>query len=203
LLGTRKRRGIAAVAAVAAIGALVALPGGAPARGCGGSGGIPNGDCNTDKYVNPFHHNDWYEGRIDMGVDYFPIHRHKVVAIGKARILGSDSNSGWPGGHYIWYRLLGGDHKGAIIFVAETMKRLAHKGKVVQPGDRIATALPRGTGIEIGWADNDGQPHAAPCYSEGVKTASGKRMARFLKSLGAQVGDRPGPGSDDYDGARC
>jgi hypothetical protein len=36
-----------------------------------------------------------------------------LLAIGDAVILGSDSHdAGWPGGHFIWYRLLNGSHAG-------------------------------------------------------------------------------------------
>ena len=44
---------------------------------------------------------------------------------------------------------------------------------------------------------------AAPCYEEGMKTHSGREMARFLRSLGAEVGDRPGRVPDHPSGKRC
>jgi hypothetical protein len=139
-----------------------------------------------------------------MGVDYGVIgKRAPVVAIGDAKVIGSDSKSGWPGGHFIWYRLLDGDHAGNVIFVAETLTRLVPKGTIVNAGDRIATALHGGTGIETGFASRLGSPRAAPCYSEGMKTNSGKEMARFLRHLGARTADKPGPGPDYPSGARC
>jgi hypothetical protein len=101
------------------------------------------------------------------------------------------------------YKLLNGDHAGDRIFVAETLKHLARRGKVVSAGDKIATALPHGTGTEWGWADRSGQPRAAPCYYEGEKTNSGKEMARFLQGLGAPVYDKPKPGPDYPSGKRC
>src|SRR3954449_11929824 len=97
-----------------------------------------------------------------------PKHRYPLRAIGKAKVIGSDSHSGWPGGHFIWYKLLRGDHKGNIIYVAETLKRLVPKGTIVGPGDRIATALPRGTGIEMGWANRRGGARRAPWLPHGV-----------------------------------
>ena len=172
--------------------------------GGGGSGGIGiSGGCSSKGYTNPFHGRAWYAGRIDMGVDYMPKRKTAMRAIGKARVIVSDSNSGWPGGHYMVYKLLSGDHKGDRIYVAETLNHLAHRGKVVGSGDKIATALPRGTGIEIGWADRSGQPRAAPFYYEGEKTNSGKEMTRFLKNLGAPIYDKPKPGPDYPSGRRC
>jgi hypothetical protein len=138
-----------------------------------------------------------------MGVD-FDVTRHKpVVAIGDAVILGSDNHSGWPGGHFLWYRLLDGDHAGNIVYVAETMGRMAPVGTRVAAGERIATAKPGGTGTEWGWANKRGSPRAAPCYSEGMKTNSGKEFARFLRRLGARTADPPGPGPDYPSGKRC
>jgi hypothetical protein len=194
---TRIKVGIAALSIGASIIVLASAPAGAS------NGGTGSGAHDRDGYVNPFKPRRWYEGRIDMGVDYVPIRKRAVVAIGNAKILGSDSHSGWPGGHLLWYKLLDGDHAGTVIYVAEELKKLAHKGARVAAGERIATALPGGSGLEIGWANRRGEPRAAPCYSEGLKTRSGREMARYLKSLGARVGDRPGPVPDHPSGKRC
>jgi hypothetical protein len=207
----RSKAGIAAAAAVCAIAIGVLAPAGASSGTCtsdGGSGGTGTAtgsscDGAGGRYINPFRHQSWYPGRIDMGVDYMPNHRYPLRAIGKAKIIGSDSHSGWPGGHFIWYKLLRGDHKGNIIYVAETMKRLKPAGTKVGPGDRIATALPRGTGIEIGWAKKSGETRAARCYTEGMKTHSGKEMARFLNELGADVVSKAKTAPDYPTGKRC
>jgi hypothetical protein len=211
LTSMRTKAGIATAAAlsVIAIGALA--PAGDAASGVcgsdGGSGGTgatgSGSSCDSGKYVNPFKHQSWYAGRIDMGVDYMPNHRYPVRAIGKAKILGSDSRSGWPGGHFLWYKLLRGDHKGDIIYVAETLKKLVPAGTKVGPGDTIAKALPSGTGIEMGWANKRGETRAASCYSEGMKTHSGREMARFLNELGADVVSKAKSAPDYPTGPRC
>jgi hypothetical protein len=204
----RMRAGIAAAAVASAIAVMALGPATDASGTCdtgGGSGGtgVSGPDCNSGRYVNPFRHQSWYAGRIDMGVDYVPNHRYPVRAIGKAKVLGSDSHSGWPGGHFIWYKLLRGDHKGNVIYVAETMKRLVPKGTIVGPGDRIATARPRGTGIEIGWANRRGETRASRCYSEGMETHSGREMARFLRELGADVIKKVRRAPDYPTGKRC
>ena len=165
----RTKAGIATAAAlsVIAIGALAAAGGASGVcgsdSGSGGTGATGSGSsCDSGKYVNPFKHQSWYAGRIDMGVDYMPNHRYPYVAIGKAKILGSDSHSGWPGGHFLWYKLLRGDHKGDIIYVAETLKKLVPAGTKVAPGETIAKALPSGTGIEMGWANKRGETAPRP-----------------------------------------
>jgi hypothetical protein len=208
-----KKAAIASLAAACAIGvsALGATAGGAETAnkggscgGGGGSGGIGlGGGCSDHHYVNPIHKKLWYASRIDMGVDYMPLKKVAVRAIGDARVIVSDANAGWPGGHYMVYKLLSGDHKGNRIFVAESLKNMARRGKRVSAGDVIAKALPTGTGIETGFADSSGQPRAAPCYYEGRKTNSGKEMARFLRNLGAPLGDKVGPGPDYPSGKRC
>jgi hypothetical protein len=211
LTSMRRKAGIAVAAAASAISIGVLAPAGASSGTCSedstsGGTGTSAGSCEGiggGRYINPFRHQSWYAGRIDMGVDYMPKHRYPVRAIGEAKIIGSDSHSGWPGGHFIWYKLLRGDHKGNIIYVAETLKRLKPAGTVVGPGDRIATALPHGTGIEIGWAERSGETRAARCYSEGMKTHSGKEMARFLNELGADVVNKVRSAPDYPTGKRC
>jgi murein DD-endopeptidase MepM/ murein hydrolase activator NlpD len=206
LFGMRKKAGLAAAGSAVAIAIAASAPGTASGTCSGGSndGGVAASSAGTcAHYVNPIHPRRWYAGRIDMGVDYMPHRRTPVVAIGNAKILGSDSHSGWPGGHFIWYKLLDGDHAGNIIFVAETLRRLKPAGTRVSAGQRIATALPRGTGIETGWATRSGQARAAPCYHEGMETHSGREMARFLKSLGAPVASKLRTGPDGPSGRLC
>jgi murein DD-endopeptidase MepM/ murein hydrolase activator NlpD len=197
LHGTRVKLVIAAMSVAATAAAFATGPAGAS------DGGTGTGRHDHNGYVNPFKPARWYEGRIDMGVDYVPIRKRAVVAIGDAKILGSDSHSGWPGGHLLWYKLLDGDHAGTVIYVAEQLKKLVPKGTKVQAGQRIATALPGGSGLEIGWSNRRGEPRAASCYSEGMKTHSGREMGRFLHRLGAKVGDRPGRVPDHPAGKRC
>jgi hypothetical protein len=204
----RMRAGTAAAVMASAIAVMALAPasdasGTCNAGGASGGTGVTGSSCDTGRYVNPFRHQSWDAGRIDMGVDYMPNHRYPLRAIGKAKVIGSDSHSGWPGGHFIWYKLLRGDHKGNIIYVAETLKRLVPKGTIVGPGDRIATALPRGTGIEIGWANRRGETRASRCYSEGMETHSGREMARFLRELGADVVKKVRRAPDYPTGKRC
>lgn len=155
------------------------------------------------RYVNPFTDPSWQPARTDMGVDWVPVRRLPVLAIGNALILGSDSNSGWPGGHIIWYQLLDGSHAGDIIYVAEHLTRLLPAGRTVHAGQQIAIAVPGYPYIEMGWADTYGSPRAYPCYKEGQQTQSGKEMARFLESLGAVVADPPGAAPDKPSGKLC
>ena len=210
-MGKRRSRGITVLGGgLATIAAIATIPSGASGTGCGGSDGGGGVGASTSPcasatagYVNPIRGKAWIVGRTDMGVDY-SVTRHKpIVAIGDAKIRGSDNRSGWPGGHFLYYKVLDGSHAGRFIYVAETMGRMLPEGTVVSAGERIATAYPGGTGTEWGWANRLGQPRAAPCYSEGMKTNSGAEMARFLRHLGAKTADPPGPGPDWPSGKRC
>lgn len=155
-------------------------------------------------YIDPFANPSWQPARTDMGVDWFVTRPSPVLAIGKAEIIGSDSrDGGWPGGHFIWYRLLTGSHAGDVIYVAEHLKHLLPAGTYVHAGQKIAEALPGGTGTEWGFGEPDGATRADGCYHEGEQTASGKDMARFLQSLGAHVYDRPGRGPNGPFGKLC
>jgi murein DD-endopeptidase MepM/ murein hydrolase activator NlpD len=155
-------------------------------------------------YIDPFTASGWEPDRTDMGVDWFVTRPLPVLAIGDAVILGSNSHDGgWPGGHFIWYRLLNGSHAGDVIYVAEHLRHLLAAGAHVRAGQKIAEALPGFPGTEWGWASPDGETRAHPCYHEGEQTHSGREMARFMKSLGAQVQDRTGLGSDAPFGKLC
>jgi hypothetical protein len=122
------------------------------------AGSCPGSTSGSGAYVNPLGSNaDWLPERTDMGVDYGPLRPSvPVLALGEARVLGSTTHSGWPGGGFIWYRLLGGDHRGDVVYVAETISDLAPTGTRVTAGQRIAVAHTGGTGIETGWATASG-----------------------------------------------
>jgi hypothetical protein len=138
-----------------------------------------------------------------MGMDWLPVHKLPVLAVGDAVILGASNHSGWPGKHIIWYQLIDGSHAGDVIYVAEHLKNLAKPGTPVRAGQQIALALPGYPWIEMGWADQYGSPRAYPCYKEGHATNSGREMERFLISLGALQGDNPGHGSTHPSGKLC
>lgn len=172
--------------------------------GAGALGGvsIQAGSCGHG-YVNPLRGGSWTVSRTDMGIDLMPNRREPVVAIGDAKIIGSSMHSGWPAGAFIWYRLLNGDHAGAIVYVAEHLRNLAPVGTRVKAGQIIATALPGSPWTEWGWATPGGSPRAYPCYHEGMATNSGWEMARFLVSLGAKGFSRPKPGPTAPVGKLC
>ncbi len=119
------------------------------------------------RYINPFADPRWEAGRIDMGMDWAPLRRLPVLAVGDAVILGSSNHSGWPGGRYIFYQLTDGPLAGDVIYVAEHLTKLALAGRHVRAGQQIAVAVPGYPYIEMGWADADGNTRAEPMLPRG------------------------------------
>ena len=164
---------------------------------------LPSAALGGSRYVNPFSDGAWEPGRLDMGMDWAPLRALPVRAVGNAVVLGAENHSGWPAHHLIWYQLTDGPLAGNVIYVAEHLTKLVPTGRVVHAGQRIATALPGYPYIETGWADEYGSPRAYPCYKEGHATNSGREMARFLRSLGADIGTPPPHVPGHPAGRRC
>lgn len=187
--------------------AVLALGSSAALASTGGAGTqVPEAEAGAapeGHYVNPFLPGRWSTSRTDMGVDMMPLRPTPVLAIGDAEVLGSSGKASWPGGHFIWYRLLDGDHAGAVIYVAEHLAQLVPAGTLVRAGQQIGMALPGYPWTEWGWATPKGQPRAYPCYREGMETNSGREMARFLASLGNKPLRRLGPGPSRPAGKPC
>lgn len=152
-------------------------------------------------YRNPFHMAKVEVGRVDMGVDYFGT--GPICAIGKARIVG-DGGNGWPGGHYLLYKLLRGRHRGRYVYVAEAISPVVKAGDVVKKGQPIAhftadSAPGKFPGIEHGWGSNVlNETLAAQMGQTGGKdhadSPAGQAFARFLHRIGAPAPQvPPGP----------
>jgi hypothetical protein len=137
--------------------------------------------------VNPFRRSrSLAYAHIDMGVDYSG--RGPIAAIGDALIIGDGgSSSGWPGNHYLLYRLRNGQHAGRYIYVAEYIRPRVRGGRRVKAGGAIADFA---GGIETGWGSSTlnnswfrqtcGRYHDSWGWTE-----AGRAFARLLRSLGA------------------
>jgi hypothetical protein len=150
---------------------------------------------NADAYVNPFKDSATINaGRVDHGVDYSGT--GDICAIGKARIIGDGgTNSGWPGGHYLVYKLLDGEWAGKYIFLAEGIHPIVHRGEKVQAGEKIAVFrnYPDSTSIEHGWSSESGTLNKTRASERGdvhLNSPPGLAFARFLRSLGAPLTDK-------------
>jgi Putative peptidoglycan binding domain len=97
-------------------------------------------------YVNPFRDaQGLVPQRTDQGVDFYAKRGSPILAIGKASITRSTTQSGWcpndpsPDAHScVQYLLLDGDHAGEEVYVAEYIDPLVKVGDVVEAGHMIA-----------------------------------------------------------------
>ena len=154
-------------------------------------------------YFNPFRRASIVAGRTDMGVDYHGT--GPIDAIGDATVIGN-GGAGWPGGHYLLYRLENGPHAGRHVYVAEAIIPTVGGGQKVKAGQQIALFGPGAhdgfyPGIETGWSSPTLNLTLAAAMGEtgGVGHAdspAGECFARFLRRLGAPTQENPGPGPE-------
>lgn len=153
-------------------------------------------------YVNPLAGGRWEPARTDQGVDFRPVVPETVRAAGAGVVIYSSTTdcppSGWPGCAMVSYKLTAGPAAGRVVFVAEHLTGLAPAGRVIRPGDPVATALPGYPWIETGWANC---PGTAPAVryggaADGTPMAGGLAFARFMRHLGAVTAQDPGAGPD-------
>ena len=128
--------------------------------------------------------------RVDMGVDFGGA--GPVYALGNAVITNATaSNSGWPGGGWITYRLTSGPASGLMVYVAEDVTPAVQVGQTVTSSTVIANMFNGSAGIETGWAMPDGSsaesqlPEAGGISGGGpFPTEVGLNFEALLRALG-------------------
>lgn len=138
--------------------------------------------------------------RIDQGVDYGG--SGPIYALGNG-IITSTTNSGWPGGAFIAYRLTDGPYKGRYVYAAENITPMVHIGQKVGVNTVIGHLNPGEPDLETGWAappgsgasmaTATGQWQKDPNHSTGY----GVNFDDLLKALGAKGGILQGPVSNN------
>jgi murein DD-endopeptidase MepM/ murein hydrolase activator NlpD len=127
--------------------------------------------------------------RVDQGVDYSGY--GPIYAVGDAQIL-STSNSGWPGGTFICYKMTDGPAAGLAMYSAEDIEPTVSVGQTVNAGTVIGNMYEGPDGIETGWADPscDGVTMARDYgqFSGSNSTAYGANYSQMLAWLGAPPG---------------
>jgi murein DD-endopeptidase MepM/ murein hydrolase activator NlpD len=147
-------------------------------------------DPSPGTYANPLRSvNGLTPERIDQGVDY---HGYgPITAVGDGKVI-STTNSGWPGGTFIAYKLTDGPASGLVVYAAEDIDPLVSPGQTVTPNTVIGTMYEGPDGIETGWADpsGDGTTMARDYgqFNGQNSTAFGNNFSRLLASLGAPPG---------------
>jgi hypothetical protein len=128
--------------------------------------------------------------RIDDGVDFAG--SGPVYALGDAVVTSATAtDSGWPGGGWITYRLTGGPGAGLVVYVAEDITPAVAVGQRVSPSTVVGTMFDGGDGIETGWAQATGLsaeselPEAGSIAGLGpFPTMVGVNFDKLLQSLG-------------------
>jgi hypothetical protein len=155
-------------------------------------------------YINPFAGEAWAPSRNDMGVDYDPLKVEPVRAIGAGTIV--DIGSWGTYGPWFDYRLAAGQFAGKCIYVAEHIGSILSPGTQFNAGDTLATAYPGPYWTEWGRAKGLDTPSVTwtecGCTEQDNVDPGGRAFARFLRSLGAQTEQDPGPGPM-YAGGSC
>ena len=143
---------------------------------CGGRGGCPGATRN----------------RIDQGVDYWGF--GPLYAIGDGVITLVSTNTGWPDGNWVSYRLTAGKAAGKYVYVAEDCVPAPgiQKGTVVHNNTVICNMTNSSPGNEMGWAipkDNIDNALASSFYIEGHPTSYGVNFSQFMQAIGGPPGD--------------
>jgi hypothetical protein len=167
-----------------------------------------NADPGSSPCANPFAgSSSWLTGRTDQGVDYgVNTANVPVRAICNATVIGTTTNTGWPGNVFIFMKLTAGPWSGKCMYVAEHITNPIGDGPVTA-GETIGFTSPDSDGslsTEWGWAAGPGAVSTPypPGADHNIPTEGGLAFARYLISLGAPVANDPGPGAQ-YAGASC
>lgn len=154
-------------------------------------------------YLNPFPVGQWIRGRTDQGVDMCPLGGRPVRMIGRGTIgLSQQIARGWLDGGELTYTLVDGDHAGVSIYFAEDFVPSKRASRRVWPaGTVIGHAFDGHHCIEQGFAagpttDAPASPYKRQGLSDGGNTTGGLEMTRWMRELGAQTLEDPGPGPD-------
>lgn len=178
----------------------------ADARAYQGAGTVLVAGCAAaaGTYINPFAGEDWVPSRNDQGVDYDPLEVEPIRAIGAGTIVSIGSWGSY--GPWFDYRLAAGQFAGKCVYVAEHIGSILPPGTRFAAGDTLATAYPGPDWTEWGWAQALETPSVTwaqcGCTEEDNVNPGGRAFARFLRSLGAQTEQDPGPGPM-YAGGSC
>jgi hypothetical protein len=116
-----------------------------------------------------------------------------IEAMGPAVITRATTQSGWPLGGCVQYRILSGDHAGEEVYHAESIVPCVSVGLHVEPGHVVAHV-----GVQ-GWTESGfitpGTNEPCSTDTSGKATAPGKAYARWLRELGFHTKEDPGPGT--------
>jgi len=101
------------------------------------------------------------------------------------------TDTGWPGGTFVSYKLTAGPASGKVIFLAENidLNTSLHSKSVVSNGTILGTLVDASPDSESGWGiAGAGYTAEHACYVEGCDTALGSNFNDLLVCLKAPSG---------------
>ncbi len=129
--------------------------------------------------------------RIDQGVDYGGAGPIYAMGPGTIDVYKNRTDTGWPGGTFVSYKISAGPALGKVIFLAENidLDSNLHSGSVVYNGTILGTLVNASPNSESGWGiSGAGYTAEHSCYTEGCETALGANFNDLLVCLKAPSG---------------
>jgi hypothetical protein len=129
--------------------------------------------------------------RIDQGVDYGGSGPIYAMGPGTIDLYDNRTDTGWPGGTFMSYRLNAGPAAGKVIYLAENIDLDPHlkSGSFVYSGTALGTLVNAFPDSESGWGvAGEGVTAEYGCYTEGCMTPLGVNFNKLLVCLEAPSG---------------
>ena len=146
----------------------------------------------NQKYCNPYRDlASLNPERIDQGVDYGGAGPIYAMAPGTIDVFNNRTDSGWPGGTFVSYRVTVGPAAGKEIYLAENidLNPSLQTGAFVYSGTVLGTLVNASPDSESGWGvPSESVTAEYSCYTEGCMTPLGVNFNTVLVCLGAPSG---------------
>jgi hypothetical protein len=129
--------------------------------------------------------------RIDQGVDYAGSGPIYAMGPGTIDLYYNRTDTGWPGGTFVSYKLSAGPAAGKVIYLAENIDLDPNlkAGSFVFSGTALGTQVNASPQSESGWGvAGEGYTAEYGCYKEGCMTPLGVNFNTLLVCLHAPSG---------------
>jgi len=151
----------------------------------------------NQRYCNPYRDvASLVPERLDQGVDYGGSGPIYAMGPGTIDLYRNRTDTGWPGGTFVSYKLSAGPAAGREIYLAENidLDPQLQSGSFVYSGTALGTLVNASPDSESGWGvAGEGVTAEYGCYTEGCTTPLGTNFNKLLVCLQAPSGI-PGTG---------
>jgi hypothetical protein len=141
----------------------------------------------NERYCNPYRDlTSLVPERIDQGVDYGGAGPIYAMGPGTIDVYKNRTDTGWPGGTFVSYKLTIGPASGKEIYLAENidLDPSLQSGSFVFNGTALGTLVDASPDSESGWGvAGEGITAEYGCYTEGCMTPLGVNFNALLVCL--------------------